>query len=122
MSAQGRYYVYVVRCEDGSLYTGITTDVTRRMRQHLGLLVSGARYTRLRRPVELAGLWECDGRAAASRLEYRVKQLPRPKKDQLLAHPGLANDLAARPGEVEPFRPAPAADRTRLWEAAGEKA
>ena len=47
------WWVYLVRCSDQTLYSGVTVDLTRRVRQHNGELVGGARYTRGRRPVEL---------------------------------------------------------------------
>ena len=87
-----RYFVYIVRCEGGQLYTGITTDVGRRMREHLSGKEPGARYTRLNPPVSLEALWETEGRSSASRLEYHIKRLPRAKKEGLLADPSLAGD------------------------------
>lgn len=82
-----RYFVYVLACSDGSLYTGITTDVVRRLREHLGTHggARGARYTRSRRPVGLAALWETRGRPAASSLEWHVKRLSRAEKQALVA-------------------------------------
>ncbi len=79
------YFVYLLRCADGTLYAGITTDPARRLRQHNGELSGGAKYTRARRPVALAGVWEAPDRAAASRLEYRLKRLSREEKERLCA-------------------------------------
>ena len=79
------YYVYMLRCGDGSLYTGITTDLRRRLRQHSGAMAGGARYTAARRPVSYAAAWLVPDRVTASRLEYRIKALPRPEKDLLLS-------------------------------------
>ena len=78
------YYLYVVRCSDSTLYTGITTDVARRIMEH-NQSPKGARYTRSRRPVELI-YTECfENRSKASRAEHRMKSLSRPKKLELIA-------------------------------------
>jgi len=77
------WYVYMVRCADGSLYTGIARDLERRVREHNGSLL-GARYTRGRRPVELA-YWEAaPDRAAASRRERQLKTLAKDAKEALI--------------------------------------
>jgi len=73
------WFLYVVRCGDGSLYTGITTDVARRVEEH-NAGPKGARYTRARRPVKLAKSWDFDGRSAASKAEYAFKALTRSEK------------------------------------------
>ncbi len=78
------YYTYVLRCGDGSLYTGITTDLPRRLAQHGGNLSGGAKYTAARRPVRFAAAWEADDRSAASRLEYRIKTLSKREKENLI--------------------------------------
>ena len=75
------WYVYLIECRDGSLYTGISTDVERRYAQHVA--GKGARYTRLRPPVRLLARFEYADRAAASRAEYAIKQLPRARKRAL---------------------------------------
>lgn len=81
------YYVYTLRCKDGSLYTGLTTNVHCRMRQHLGLIKGGAKYTARRKPVSLVLLWQAEGRTSAARLEYAIKRLTHLDKVYLVAHP-----------------------------------
>ena len=81
------YYTYVVRCEDGSLYTGIAADVQRRMREHTGKLPAAARYTRSHSVVALESVWRSADRQTASRLEYAIKHLPWEKKLMLLGAP-----------------------------------
>jgi len=73
----------MVRCNDDSLYTGITTDLTRRLEQHNGLLSGGASYTRGRRPVTLVYTDYQKNRADATRLEWQIKKLKRPEKNRL---------------------------------------
>jgi len=81
------YYTYILRCEDGSLYAGITTDLQRRFKEHTRQDKSGrgARYTALRRPIGYAAAWSSAGRAEASRLEYRIKKLTHGQKLTLIA-------------------------------------
>lgn len=74
------WYVYILRCADGTLYTGITTDIERRLAEHNGDRGLGARYTRSRRPVVLAYLEGTDSRALAARREAGIKQLDRADK------------------------------------------
>ena len=71
-----------VRCGDGSLYTGSTTDVARRLREHQN--GTGAKYTRARPPVSLAYTEEASDRSAAQRREAAIKKLPRKRKLALI--------------------------------------
>ncbi len=77
------YYVYILKCADGTLYTGSTPDPHRRLREHNG--GRGARYTRSRLPVELVYLETAGGRPAALRREHRLKTLTRAEKLVLIA-------------------------------------
>ncbi|SBW06392.1 conserved hypothetical protein [uncultured Eubacteriales bacterium] len=79
------YYVYILRCEGDSLYTGITTDLERRFSEHAGRGGRGARYTASHRPIRFEAAWAAPGRAEASRLEYRIKELTRPEKERLIS-------------------------------------
>lgn len=74
------WFVYMLRCADGTLYTGITTDVDRRVAEHNGDSGLGARYTRSRRPVTLAHVEPARDRAEAARREAAIKQLDRARK------------------------------------------
>ena len=74
------WWVYVLQCADDSLYTGVTNDISRRVRQHNGELAGGARYTRSRRPVRLYFYWTYDTRSEAQRAEYAFKRLTRKQK------------------------------------------
>jgi len=82
------WYVYLLRCADDSLYTGVTTDVQRRLRQHNGELVGGPRYTRGRRPVQLVWSEAAADRGAAQAREAQVRQLGRAGKLRLAAGRG----------------------------------
>lgn len=78
------YYTYILRCEDGSLYTGITTDLARRFTEHSGQDGKGAKYTASHRPVQYEAVWESPDRAYASKLEYRLKGLTKQDKELLI--------------------------------------
>lgn len=75
------YYTYILRCSDGSLYTGITTDLRRRFAEHAGgRSRSGAKYTAARSPVAYECAFLSPDRSSASRLEARIKALSRSQK------------------------------------------
>ncbi|MEK6707963.1 MAG: GIY-YIG nuclease family protein [Pseudomonadota bacterium] len=77
--------VYMVRCADGSLYTGIARDVARRVAEHNSNDELAANYTRARRPVVLVYQEKQDTRSAASKREYAIKQMGRKEKVALIA-------------------------------------
>ncbi len=74
------WFLYALRCADDTLYTGVTTDLARRLNEHNS--GRGARYTSGRRPVHLIGAWPFSGRSSAQRAEARFRRLPRRKKLQ----------------------------------------
>ena len=76
------WQVYIIRCVDGTLYTGITTDVERRLGEHAQ--GKGAKYLRARRPQAIVYLETGHTRGSASRREAEIKRLPRPRKDALI--------------------------------------
>lgn len=81
------YYVYLLRCVDDSLYTGITTDVERRFAEHLSGGIKGARYTKNHIPKELAAVWQVENRSVASKIEWRLKHLTKAQKEALCKEP-----------------------------------
>lgn len=78
------YYLYILKCADGTLYTGITTDLERRLEEH-NAGKTGARYTRTRRPVQLMYSKPYDDRSKASRAEAQMKKLSRDEKLALVS-------------------------------------
>ena len=78
------YVVYILKCSDDTLYTGITTDIMRRLSEHNGSL-KGAKYTRSRRPVALVYTQTCADKSVASSLEYQIKKLSKLQKEALIA-------------------------------------
>ena len=87
------YYIYMVRCADDSLYTGIAADLARRMREHADKAPAAAKYTRSRSVIALECVWTAPDRSAASRLEYAIKRLRREQKLQLIAAPAQLPQL-----------------------------
>ncbi len=77
------WYVYIVECNDQSLYTGTTTDIDRRVQEH-NSTKKGARYTRMRQPVSLRYFEAHATRASACKREYHIKQLSREQKNALI--------------------------------------
>lgn len=80
----GKYYVYILRCKDGSYYTGITVDLEKRVKEHNGELRGGGKYTRSKRPVELVFSEEAADRASAGKREAEIKKLERSGKEKLI--------------------------------------
>ena len=89
-TAASPWFVYVVRCADDTLYTGITTNTQRRMDEHNAGKPLGARYTRSRRPVTLAYVEDAPSRRVATQRERAIKKLDRRSKLELCKLPGQA--------------------------------
>ena len=81
-----QWYVYLIRCADNSLYTGVTTDPKRRVREHNGELKgNGAKYTRTRRPVTLAVAIPLPSKVAVYQAEYAIKRLSKTEKESIVS-------------------------------------
>lgn len=78
-----KYFVYILKCADESLYTGIATDIQRRLDEHNNS-DKGAKYTRVRRPVNLLYSEEFPNRSEAQKREYFLKQLTKSQKIDLI--------------------------------------
>ncbi len=92
MSESPEYSVYLVRCRDGSIYTGIATDVSRRLTEHKGG-IKGAKYLRGKGPLQLVYQREIGDRSLATRIEHRIKRLPTEEKQ----------DFARLPEKIDSF-------------------
>jgi putative endonuclease len=77
------WQVYILKCADKTFYTGITTDVTRRVREHNGFIL-GAKYTRGRRPVKLVYTSRKKNKPLAAKEEWRIKKMARLEKIKLI--------------------------------------
>ena len=78
------WHLYLVRCRDGSLYTGITTDVARRLAEHLGNGDTGAKYLQGRGPLVLVFQKKLGSRSLALGVESKVKKLSKARKEELI--------------------------------------
>lgn len=83
MAANDQWHVYIIRCRDGTLYTGIANNLQNRIAKH-NSEEGGARYTRSRRPVELVYSEQAPSRSEALKREYEVKKMPRAKKMKMI--------------------------------------
>ena len=77
-----KWYLYILRCKDGTLYTGIAVDVQARLEQHRS--GKGAKYTRGRGPLELVYTEECDSHSDALKQEIAIKRLTKQEKEKLI--------------------------------------
>ncbi|MBL4710954.1 MAG: GIY-YIG nuclease family protein [Gammaproteobacteria bacterium] len=78
------WFVYILRCADNSLYTGITIDVNKRLNEHNGIDKNGAKYTQARRPVKLVHQETTASRSEACKREYEIKSLNKEQKEMLI--------------------------------------
>ncbi len=98
------WHVYMVRCSDGTLYTGITNDLEKRIEAH-NSGKDGARYTRSRRPVTLVYSEQAKSKSAAAKLEYQIKRLTRLKKTNLISHQSKASSRQLWQAQQETPKP-----------------
>lgn len=80
-----KYCVYIVECRDGSFYTGITTNLEKRIKEHNGELKGGAKYTKGKGPVVLKYFEKLETRSDALKREYEIKQLTRKQKQKIIS-------------------------------------
>lgn len=78
------YYTYMLRCKDNSIYTGITIDIERRMKEHFEKTEKCAKYTFKHTAEKLEAVWKSENRALASRLEYHIKTLTKAQKEEII--------------------------------------
>ena len=83
MYVENSWYLYILRCKDNTLYTGITTDVEKRLEAHRS--GKGAKYTRGRTPLELVYREACESHSDALKRELEIKALTRQEKEKLIA-------------------------------------
>ena len=84
-----KYYIYIIRCIDNSLYTGITTDIDRRMMEHKTKSKLGAKYTKNHDFLRLEIYFMTSSRSLASKLEYHIKRLSKVDKEKIITSKSL---------------------------------
>ena len=87
------YYTYMLRCEDNSIYTGITSDISRRMKEHFNKDKKCAKYTKTHQAQKLESAWKSDNKVLASKLEYWIKSLSKQDKEKLINNNYYLNEL-----------------------------
>lgn len=87
------YYVYMLRCDDNSIYTGITNDIKRRINEHLAKDKKCAKYTLNHNVIKLEALWQTENRVLASKLEFWIKKLSKAQKEELITNNNLSTLL-----------------------------
>jgi putative endonuclease len=97
--SESEWYIYLVRCSDGSLYTGIAVDVARRFKQHCS--GTGAKYLRGKGPLKLVLKRKVGDRGLAMRLENRIKRLSRERKEKLLADRKLVTQIIRKTRNIK---------------------
>ena len=87
------YYTYILRCKDNSLYTGITTDLERRLKEHKEKGEKTAKYTLRHEVVKMEIAWKSENRVLASKLEFYIKKLTKKQKEELIKSPKLLKEF-----------------------------
>lgn len=88
MELNNRYYIYILRCLDNSLYTGIAKDYEARYAKHIK--GEGAKYTRVRKPIKIERVWAYDsGRSGGTKVEYFIKKQTKKRKEKVIEKPEL---------------------------------
>ena len=95
------YWVYTLRCEDDSLYTGFTDDIKHRIYVHYHQLKAAAKYTKSHRVCGIAAIWKTNSETAARKLEFRIKRLERAKKLLLIEKPERIPEVFPELSEFE---------------------
>ncbi len=98
------YYVYVLRCKDNSLYTGVTTDFNKRFSEHSTKSPLAAKYTKSRQAVGVEALWTAPDRSLAQKLEYRIKRLSKMQKEELIKKPNLLEEYMKEKLDISQYK------------------
>lgn len=107
-----QWWVYIIRCADDSLYTGIAMDVERRFKEHRELNGKGAKYLRGKGPLRLVLKVPAGSRGAALKAEMKIKKLKKSQKEKLIKSPELVNDIIEKLGKTRTVEKYPPVDKT----------
>lgn len=92
------YYTYMLRCKDNSIYTGITTNLNKRIDEHITKGKKCAKYTLTHTVIGFEAAWETEGRSSATKLEYFIKHLSKKQKEDLINYKENLNELLINKG------------------------
>ena len=91
-----RYYVYMIRCSDNSLYTGITNNIDKRMSEHFNQKKECAKYTKSHKVVSIESIWTSKDKSSAAKLEYYIKSLSKKEKEDIVINNNLSKYLKGK--------------------------
>lgn len=97
------YYTYMIRCKDNSIYTGITTNLEKRMQEHFTKDEKCAKYTKKHTAIRLERAWKSENRVYASKLEYWIKHLSKLQKETLILKPEKLKEFLSEKIDVEKY-------------------
>lgn len=97
------YYTYMIRCKDNSIYTGITTNLEKRMQEHFAKDEKCAKYTKKHTAIKLERAWKSENRVFASKLEYWIKHLSKLQKENLIKNPKKLEEFLSDKIEIENY-------------------
>ena len=98
------YYTYMIRCEDNSIYTGMTNDLNRRFKEHVEKDKKCAKYTSSHTAIKLERAWISESKVYASKLEYWIKKLNKKEKEELIKNPRRLNRLLKEKVETNKYK------------------
>lgn len=90
------WYLYIIKCRDGALYTGISTDIDRRLAEHRGRGDTGSKYLKGKAPLTLLFQERIGSRSLALKVENRVKKLSKAEKERVICTPGCFEKIVRR--------------------------
>lgn len=97
------YYVYMIRCEDNSLYTGTTTDLERRMKEHMQEGKKSAKYTLSHHAKKMEIAWKASDKIKAFKLEYYIKTLKKAQKEEIIQNSTKLKDFLSDKIEYQEY-------------------
>lgn len=99
------YYTYMLRCKDNSIYTGITSDLKRRMEEHFSQNEKCAKYTASHQAENLEAVWESENKSMASKLEFNIKKgLTKKEKEELIKDSNLLDKFLGNKIEAQNYK------------------
>lgn len=90
------YYTYMIRCEDNSIYTGMTNNLEKRIEEHISKSKKGAKYTKSHNAIKLETAWKSKDKSLACKLEYHIKTLNKQQKENLIKGQKLSIYLSGK--------------------------
>ena len=90
------YYTYMLRCADNSIYTGMTNDLEKRLKEHKSKSKNGAKYTKSHNAIKIEAAWKSKDKSLACKLEYQIKNLTKMQKENLINGEKLSTYLSGK--------------------------